>query len=232
MRFDTRRALACRARAIALTLRHVCAHTPTRADSRSTSPTRARPRKRSIPHLYRPTSEFCNYDSDSVTYVIHPDAGRPTAFWPVDASTTGKPLAASGLVPNGFVRFVVAKRDPGTGLELGVFQAAYGLRDRPDVPDIDRAVLRDTLAWFGKNLAEPARFNRTRSKGYDRRQTRGIAWFRDTATEHISRVQQLRVVLEAHGYHVSMLREERPGYIVYEDEHQVIAEPFADTRTG
>jgi hypothetical protein len=135
-------------------------------------------------------------------------------------------------VPQGFVRFVVAERDSSTGVELGVFQAAYGLRERPDIPEIDRAALRDTLAWFGKNLAEPARFNRTRSKGHERRQTRGIAWFRATAADHIARVQQLRVVLEAHGYHVSMLREERLGYVVYEDEHQVIAEPFADTRTG
>ena len=109
---------------------------------------------------------------------------------------------------------------------------AYRLRDRLDIPEIDRAALRDTLAWFGKNLAEPARFNRTRSKGYERRQTRGIAWFRDTAAEHIARVQQLEAVLEAHGYHVSMLREERVGYVAHEDEHQVIAEPFADTRTG
>jgi hypothetical protein len=45
-------------------------------------------------------------------------------------------------------------------------------------------------------------------------------------------VQQLEAVLEAHGYHVSMLREERVGYVAHEDEHQVIAEPFADTRTG
>lgn len=135
-------------------------------------------------------------------------------------------------MPRGFVRFVVAERDPGTGLELGVFQVAYGLRDRPEIPEIHHAVLRDTLAWFRKNLAEPARFNRTRSKGYERRQTRGIAWFRDTAADHITRVQQLKVVLEAYGYHVSMLREERVGYIVYQDEHQVIAEPFADTRTG
>ena len=135
-------------------------------------------------------------------------------------------------MPKGFVRFVVAERHPRTGLELGVFQVAYGLRDRTDIPEIDRAVLRDTLAWFGKNLAEPARFNRTRSKGYERRQTRGIAWFRDTAAEHIVHVQRLRAVLEVYGYQVSMLREERLGYVVYEDEHQVIAEPFADTRTG
>jgi hypothetical protein len=135
-------------------------------------------------------------------------------------------------VPRSFIRFVVAERHPRTGLELGVFQVAYVLRDRPDIPERDRAVLRDALAWFGKNLAEPARLNRTRSKGYDRRQTRGIAWFRDTATEHIARVQRLRAVLEVYGYHVSMLREERLGYVVYEDEHQVVAEPFADTRTG
>lgn len=122
----------------------------------------------------------------------------------------------------GFVRFVVAERDRRTGLELGVFQVAYGLRERPDIPEIDRAVLRDALAWFGKNLAEPARFNRTRSKGYERRKTRGIAWFRDTAADHITRVQQLRVVLEAHGYHdldasrgaprLRRLRRRTPGY--------------------
>lgn len=69
-------------------------------------------------------------------------------------------------------------------------------------------------------------------EGYERRQTRGIAWFRDTAADHIGRGQQMAVVLETHGYHVSMLREERVGYVVYEDEHQVIAEPFADTRVG
>jgi hypothetical protein len=135
-------------------------------------------------------------------------------------------------VPSDFVRFVVAERDPGTGLELGVFQVAARLRDRPDVADIDRALLREILAWFGSNLAEPARFNRTRSKGYERRQTRGIAWFRDTAVEQIAQVRRLCAVLEVYGYHVSVLREQRLGYVVYEDEHQVIAEPFRDTRTG
>jgi hypothetical protein len=38
-------------------------------------------------------------------------------------------------------------------------------------------------------------------------------------------------VLEGYGHPVSLLREERVGYIVYEDEFQVIAEPFSDTKT-
>jgi hypothetical protein len=36
----------------------------------------------------------------------------------------------------------------------------------------------------------------------------------------------------ANGYSVALIREERVGYIVYQDDVQVIAEPFADTRTG
>jgi hypothetical protein len=32
------------------------------------------------------------------------------------------------------------------------------------------------------------------------------------------------------GHAVTMLTEQRPGYVVYDDEWQVIAEPFADTR--
>ena len=38
--------------------------------------------------------------------------------------------------------------------------------------------------------------------------------------------------MEANGHTVHMVREERIGYVVYSDDFQVIAEPFADTRTG
>ena len=38
-------------------------------------------------------------------------------------------------------------------------------------------------------------------------------------------------VLEAHDVMVEILRSERPGYVVYEDEFQVAAEPFHETLT-
>ena len=41
----------------------------------------------------------------------------------------------------------------------------------------------------------------------------------------------LKAILEMHGHIVSLVREERVGYIVHEDEFQVIAEPFSDTKT-
>jgi hypothetical protein len=41
--------------------------------------------------------------------------------------------------------------------------------------DEDRRLLTELLRWFGENLATPDRFNRSKSKGFYRRTTRGIA---------------------------------------------------------
>lgn len=50
-----------------------------------------------------------------------------------------------------------------------------------------------------------------------------LSWFKPTAREHISNMRALAAILDAHGITVDVLREQRPGYIVYEDEHQVVA---------
>jgi hypothetical protein len=39
----------------------------------------------------------------------------------------------------------------------------------------------------------------------------------------------LVVIPEHHGISVRMLKADRVGYIVYEDDFQIVAEPFADT---
>ena len=65
----------------------------------------------------------------------------------------------------------------------------------------------EILKWFDKNLLEPDRFNRSSSKGFYRRATRGIAWLRDTATDCVSRMHHLKDILEAHGHQVSIIRE-------------------------
>ncbi len=132
----------------------------------------------------------------------------------------------------GFIRFIQSRHHPESGVEDGLFGLAYTLRDSPEVAADNRATLADALAWFEKHLDTPSRFNRTKSKGHYRRNTRGIAWFKDTATEHLARMHEIRSVLEQDGYVVEVIVEARVGYIVFEDAFQVIAEPFSDTRTG
>lgn len=131
-----------------------------------------------------------------------------------------------------FIRFVLTTRHRESGVEEGLFRAAYRLRDSSSVEDEDRRALAELLGWFGENLATPARFNRSKSKGFYRRTTRGIAWFRDNAADCLSRMHRMKVILEKYGHPVTILTETRVGYVVYEDDVQVVAEPFSDTRTG
>src|SRR5262245_48607975 len=106
-----------------------------------------------------------------------------------------------------FIRFVLARRHEDSGVEDGAFGLAYELRDSGDLDAADRELLAETLSWFEKNLETPTRFNRTKSKGFYRRTTRGIAWFKDTATEHLAHMHQIKAVLERYGHAVVMLSE-------------------------
>lgn len=132
----------------------------------------------------------------------------------------------------GFVRFVLSTRHPESGVGDGAFGLAYELRDSSRVDEEDRKLLAEMLAWFEKCLPTPDRFNRTTSRGFDRRRTRGIAWFKDSANECVARMHRIKSILEKYGHSVTMLTETRVGYVTYEDDVQVIAEPFSDTETG
>lgn len=44
-------------------------------------------------------------------------------------------------------------------------------------------------------------------------------------------MRRLCQILNEHDIDTMTLSTFRPGYVVYEDEHQVAAEPFADTET-
>lgn len=129
-----------------------------------------------------------------------------------------------------FLRFVLLRARPDTGVEDGIFSAAYRLRDTVDTPVSDRARLERLLSWFETNLATPTRFNRTKSKGYYRRNTAGVSWLKPTAGEHLTKMRELTVILQENGYRVSQVTTKTPGYVVFEDDHQVVAEPFRDAR--
>jgi hypothetical protein len=68
-----------------------------------------------------------------------------------------------------------------------------------------------------------------RSQGtFLQEKNRALSWFKDTAIDHIAQIRELVSILENHGVHVRTLKTRRVGYIVYEDEYQIVAEPFAD----
>jgi hypothetical protein len=45
-------------------------------------------------------------------------------------------------------------------------------------------------------------------------------------------MHQIEAVLQRYGVSVTMISQSRIGYIVFDDECQVVAEPFKETQTG
>lgn len=58
-----------------------------------------------------------------------------------------------------------------------------------------------------------------------------MSWFKPTALDHIGIAFELKPVMENKGFPIEVLKEKRLGYVVYEDDHQIVAEPFSDTVT-
>jgi len=126
-----------------------------------------------------------------------------------------------------YLRFVVAEIDKASERELGVFQAAYNLRDDGKLYPYEEPHLDELRKWFNAHLKEPTRFT-TANPPFYRKKNRAISWFKDSAHEHIARMREMVAILENHGIPVQMIKTERVGYVVYEDEHQVVAQPFSE----
>jgi hypothetical protein len=124
------------------------------------------------------------------------------------------------------IRFVTRNRHPPYGHRTGVFKAAYALWRRQTLKAAEQDELRALLDWFEAHLATPARLTRSQ---YPRAQKTAVSWMRATAHDHMTRLRRLAAIVEAAGLQVTELRTRRAGYVVYQDEQQVVALPFSDT---
>ena len=122
-----------------------------------------------------------------------------------------------------YIRFVITKRDENSHEPQGIFQALYDMKERNQLSVEEVIVVMDILRWFDKHLHRPARFSRSRKRTSKKQ---AISWYKITAQEHINRMYELINILRYHNVPVRVLKTDRQGYIVYEDEFQVVSEPF------
>ena len=125
-----------------------------------------------------------------------------------------------------FIRFVTGTLDPRSGRRQGIFEAGGALRRSGGLSASDVERLDDLREWFIDHLPIPTRFSLSPRP---HRKAQALSWFKDEATVYIGKMREYQRVLEEYDVRIEMLRTERPGYIVYEDQHQVVAYPFADT---
>ena len=134
--------------------------------------------------------------------------------------------------PARYIRFAVQGIDPSNGVPQGLFQVAAAVREVRATPPYDVDRLAEITWWFNVNLARPTRSDRNLAKRDTSFHKRGISWFKASAAEHIAMMGEMSVIVAEHGHAVDQIETDRPGYLIYEDEHQIVAEPFADTPTS
>jgi hypothetical protein len=142
--------------------------------------------------------------------------GKHQGYSPKNVKHDEKPM---------YLRFVVAETDEDSQVELGVFHAVGYLRDRGELEAHEEQEHERIRAWFNEHLERPTRFTASKPP-FHRKKNRAISWFKDSAHEHIARVRSLVAILKHHGVPVRTLKTQRVGYVVYEDEYQIVAEPF------
>jgi hypothetical protein len=120
-----------------------------------------------------------------------------------------------------YVRFVCFRLVEGQRQRLGLFQALNEARDCDFAPPWALREIGEKYGWFKENLAVPEQFeNTTGGRGRP-----GLSWFKPRATEHIKKMHQLKLAVEECGVHVEILTTRDPGPIIWQDEHQLVADP-------
>jgi hypothetical protein len=124
-----------------------------------------------------------------------------------------------------FIRFLSSEIHECSQVAAGLFCAASKLRWTDELPDYEFDALSDVGNWFNIHLESP--FDHLPRTG---RYERAICWFKPTAREYLARAWEMIAILERNDILIWTIRSRRTGYVYYEDEAQVFAEPFDDVR--
>lgn len=126
-----------------------------------------------------------------------------------------------------YTRFFISKNDAKSNKPKGIFQALFDLCDQGMMEDYQLQWFDDVMRWFNKELKRPTQFSRSKRP---HAASSGICWYKSSANEHINKMYELKEILNQHGIEVEIVRTNKPGYIVFEDDYQIVAEPFVETK--
>jgi hypothetical protein len=118
-----------------------------------------------------------------------------------------------------FIRLAINRADRDTNVPQGVFTAAWDLIYDGELTAEAEANLRELLHWFKVNLPSPK----------EKMPKQTIFWYKSENHELIQKTWELVSLLRYQDLAISLVKTERPGYIIYEDEFQVGAIPFKDS---
>ena len=108
---------------------------------------------------------------------------------------------------------------------FGIFQAAMNLRDNEAVAEYVREAMRQDIDWYKEFLPSPDE-DYFLLRRHGRQACLGVCWFKYQATEMIRRAYDMKHRLDAWGYPITVLKSRAPGRIKYQDDYQVVVNPY------
>ncbi|MFJ9417264.1 hypothetical protein ACIRPT_24175 [Streptomyces sp. NPDC101227] len=123
-----------------------------------------------------------------------------------------------------YIRFQSPHRNT-RGHFTGVFGLINTLAREGRLTDEQESFRRVNNSWYDAAYTDPSTVDPT---VYDHEINPGAAaWFKPSAAHLIARVPGYLEVLAAHGVDCRMMRSVDPGRVIYEDDVQVVAVPYA-----
>ena len=124
-----------------------------------------------------------------------------------------------------FIRFISSEIDECSQVAAGLFCAVADAIWTNELPEYEIDALSELRNWFNLHLESP--FHHLPKTGsYDR----AICWFKPTARECLARAWEMIRILERNDVLIWTIRSPKAGYVYYEDEAQIFAEPFGDVQ--
>ena len=122
-----------------------------------------------------------------------------------------------------FIRFITEYKNEFGQIETGVFQAMDYLLRSEQTFDFDKILLKELRNWFNTHLERPEKFTKSKSNNAP---AVALSWYKSSASDHLSRMYDLKAVLDRYDIVVDVVKREKPGYILYEDDFQVTTLPY------
>lgn len=115
-----------------------------------------------------------------------------------------------------YIRFVVGSESDSPRTQNGLFTEVEYLRSKGKLQPYQVELVKDIFEYFNNNLPVPP--YSTKKWSVD-----SISWFKDNAVKYIDKMRDLAFLLEENGHQVRVLKTDKPGMILYEDEYQIVS---------
>jgi len=115
-----------------------------------------------------------------------------------------------------YLRFVVGLDNESAHRQDGLFTEVNRLKSDDLLMDYQYRLVEATFKYFNDNLPVPPYKRKQISK-------EAVAWFKNSTTEYIDRMWDFVAILKQNDIPVRILKTEKPGMIIYEDEYQIVA---------